>query len=128
MNARTGVRARAAEALTLSDEMRALAQRLTDEADRHERRGGDQPLATDVLHNLVPHARLTAAQAKGGLWWAYLLLPKGATPKNTRGWALDPQKGAWWADEAGDTEVEATRKVLHLLVDLEWDERDPDAD
>ncbi len=107
----------------ISDDMRALARRLSDEADRHDasvtRWGGSyhQPLASDVLHDMAPHARLRASQAQTGIWYAYLSLPPGVRPRDGH-WMYQETPGYYWTDTDGATKDEAVRKALHRLVDL----------
>lgn len=102
----------------LTDDMRALASRLLDEADRIGRRAHEpNPLATDVLKDLAPAARLNASQAMNGRWYAYLVLPPGLTPVGSGHWIHNSSQGHYWLDTAADTEDEALRLALHRLVD-----------
>lgn len=103
--------------------LRTLAQDLLDEADQLElRRREGTTLAADVYREMTPRgASINASRSHDGIWYAYVVLLKG-TPKPKTGpktglWIWNESAEHWWADVRAETEDEALRLGLALLIE-----------
>jgi hypothetical protein len=103
---------------SIQQELQSIADRIERLAERYNTSGHTRPLVSDVMASLFPPATLHASQAKGGKWWAYLVMPDGWRPRQTddHRWIYNSYNDHYWTDTSGDTEREAIVKAIQQLL------------